>query len=128
MLFFSDSQNQKSVALVGEKLHLRCSAPTETESIWYKDDEILKSKLPRIRILKQSLRIRSITTEDEGNYSCRFISNQHIKWNNVSIEVESYQNDDYQDDKETLGNVQSAYTPEEETNELDIESRSKKKQ
>lgn len=80
----------------------------------------------RTRILRQSLKIRSVRMEDSGNYSCRFNSDQHVEWRNISIQVKQYQNDDYQDDKETLGNVQSAYAPEEETNELDIESRSKK--
>ncbi|XP_051176629.1 fibroblast growth factor receptor homolog 1-like isoform X2 [Leptopilina boulardi] len=119
-----DVQNQKNTVFVGEKLHLRCSTTPETESIiWYKNGEILMAKLPRIRIVKQSLKIRSLRMEDSGNYSCRFNSNQHIKWRNISIDVEPYQNDDYQDDKETLGNIQSAFTPEEETNELYIEAR-----
>lgn len=125
-VFFADVQNQKNTLFVGEKLHLRCSTTPETESIiWYKNGEILMAKLPRIRIVKQNLKIRSLRMEDSGNYSCRFNSNQHIKWRNISIDVEPYQNDDYQDDKETLGNIQSAFTPEEETNELYIEARSK---
>ncbi|XP_043460823.1 fibroblast growth factor receptor homolog 1-like isoform X2 [Leptopilina heterotoma] len=117
-------QNQKETVLIHERLHLRCEATPEAESIiWYKDGEILKGKMMRTRILRQSLKIRSVRMEDSGNYSCRFNSDQHVEWRNISIQVKQYQNYDYQDDKETLGNVQSAYAPEEETNELDIESR-----
>ena len=108
----------------GEKLNIRCLPNFEAETTWYKDNEILKSALPRIRVIKQSLKFKYVEVEDSGNYGCRLESDRDVEWRNVSIRVEILQNDGYQDENERLGPVMGALRPEEETNELDIGSRS----
>ncbi|KAG6795265.1 fibroblast growth factor receptor 1 isoform X1 [Apis mellifera caucasica] len=100
---------------VGEKLILRCTS--NTEMIWYKGGEIFKPSSPRIRLMKQSLRFKYIEAEDADSYSCLIKSSN--EWRNVTIRIESLQNDGYQHETENLG----GHRTEEETNELEIETR-----
>lgn len=101
---------------IGEKLILRCTS--NTEMIWYKGGEIFKPSSPRIRLMKQSLRFKYIEAEDADSYSCLIKSSN--EWRNVTIRIESLQNDGYQHETENLG----GHRTEEETNELEIETRS----
>lgn len=100
---------------IGEKLILRCTS--NTEMIWYKGGEIFKPSSPRIRLMKQSLRFKYIEAEDADSYSCLIKSSN--EWRNVTIRIESLQNDGYQHETENLG----GHRTEEETNELEIETR-----
>ncbi|XP_003695922.1 fibroblast growth factor receptor homolog 1 isoform X2 [Apis florea] len=106
------------VVSVGEKLILRCST-SNTEMTWYKGDEIFKPSSSRIRLIKQSLRFKYIEAEDADSYGCLVESNATIEWRNVTIRIESLQNDGYQHESENLGD----HRTEEETNELEIEAR-----
>lgn len=108
------------VVPVGEKLILRCSLTSNTEMTWYKGDEIFKPSSSRIRLIKQSLRFKYIEAEDADSYGCLVESNATIEWRNVTIRIESLQNDGYQHESENLG----GHRTEEETNELEIEARS----
>ncbi|XP_043790559.1 fibroblast growth factor receptor homolog 1-like isoform X2 [Apis laboriosa] len=104
---------------VGEKLILRCSLTSNTETIWYKGDEIFKPSSPRVRLMKQSLRFKYIEAEDADSYNCLIKLNATTEWRNVTIRIESLQNDGYQHETENLG----GHRTEEETNELEIEAR-----
>uniref|UniRef100_V9IKL6 receptor protein-tyrosine kinase n=1 Tax=Apis cerana TaxID=7461 RepID=V9IKL6_APICE len=104
------------VVSIGEKLILRCSLTSNTETTWYKGDEIFKPSSPRIRLMKQSLRFKYIEAEDADSYGCAIGSTER---RNVTIRIESLQNDGYQHETENLG----GHRTEEETNELEIEAR-----
>lgn len=56
--------------------------------------------------------------EDADSYSCLVKSNATLEWRNVTIRIESLQNDGYQHEAERVERT------EEETNELEIEARS----
>ncbi|XP_076677141.1 fibroblast growth factor receptor homolog 1 isoform X1 [Andrena cerasifolii] len=105
----------------GEKLILRCSSNGETT--WYKDDEIFRPPSPRVRQMKQSLRFKYIEPEDASSYACRVETSTAIEWRNVTIRIESLQNDDYQHEIDKLGSTLGAHRADEETNELEIEAR-----
>ncbi|XP_033207757.1 fibroblast growth factor receptor 3-like isoform X3 [Belonocnema kinseyi] len=119
-----DMRNEEITVTAGEKLNIKCSPYPEAEASWYKDNEILKAKLPRIRVIKQSLKFKYVEVEDSGMYGCRLEFDRSLEWRNVSIRVETLQNDGYQEENENLGAVMAALRPEEETNELDLGSRS----
>lgn len=125
LFFVTDMRNEEIIVTAGEKLNIKCSPYPEAEASWYKDNEILKAKLPRIRVIKQSLKFKYVEVEDSGMYGCRLEFDRRLEWRNVSIRVETLQNDGYQEENENLGTVMAALRPEEETNELDLGSRSK---
>ncbi|XP_043526639.1 fibroblast growth factor receptor homolog 1-like isoform X2 [Frieseomelitta varia] len=102
---------------IGDKLTLRCLSSSNAETTWYKSNEIFEPSSPRIRIMKQSLRFKYIEPEDADSYSCLIKSNATLEWRNVTIRIESLQNDGYQHEAERAGRT------EEETNELEIEAR-----
>lgn len=108
----------------GEKLILRCPTNNDADVTWYKDENLMKQKSSRIRVLKQSLKFKYVEISDSGNYACSLETLDTIEWRNVTLLVESLQNDGYQSESSELGSVMGALRPEEETNELDIESRS----
>ncbi|KAK0096930.1 hypothetical protein PV326_003858 [Microctonus aethiopoides] len=107
----------------GEKLILRCPTNSDADVTWYKDENLMKQKSSRIRVLKQSLKFKYVEISDSGNYACSLETLDTIEWRNVTLLVESLQNDGYQSESSELGSVMGALRPEEETNELDIESR-----
>ncbi|XP_054004822.1 fibroblast growth factor receptor homolog 1-like isoform X2 [Hylaeus anthracinus] len=111
------------VVPVGEKLTLRCSSNSNGDTTWYKDDEIFRPSTPRIRLMKQSLRFKYVAPEDASLYGCRVESNTTIEWRNVTIRIDSLQNDGYQHEVDKLGSTLGAHRAEEETNELEIEAR-----
>ncbi|XP_043248037.1 fibroblast growth factor receptor homolog 1-like isoform X2 [Colletes gigas] len=111
------------VVSVGEKLILRCSSSSNGETTWYKDDETFQPSSPRIRLMKQSLRFKYIEPEDASSYGCLFKSNTTAEWRNVTIRIDTLQNDGYQHDVDKLGSTLGAHRAEEETNELEIEGR-----
>lgn len=76
-------------------------------------------------MMKQMLRFKYIELEDAGTYGCMVESNTTYEWRNVTIRIESLQNDGYQHENERLGSALGAHRAEEETNELEIEARSK---
>ncbi|KAK1120038.1 hypothetical protein K0M31_012767 [Melipona bicolor] len=102
---------------IGDKLTLRCLSSSNAETTWYKGNEIFEPSSPRIRIIKQSLRFKYIEPQDADSYSCLVKSNTTLEWRNVTIRIESLQNDGYQHEAERVGRN------EEETNELEIEAR-----
>ncbi|XP_034179650.1 fibroblast growth factor receptor homolog 1 isoform X1 [Osmia lignaria lignaria] len=104
---------------VGEKLILRCSMSSNSETSWYKGDKTFRPSSPRIRLMKQSLRFKYVEPEDSGSYGCLLESIGMLEWRNVTIRIESLQNDGYQHETEKL----TAHKPEEETNELEMEPR-----
>ncbi|XP_012153433.1 fibroblast growth factor receptor homolog 1 isoform X2 [Megachile rotundata] len=108
---------------IGEKLILRCSSSSNAETTWYKGDETFRPSSPRIRLMKQSLRFKYIEPEDSGSYGCLVESNGMLEWRNVTIRIESLQNDGYQHETEKLASTLAAHKPEEETNELEPEPR-----
>ena len=74
--------------------------------------------------MKQSLRFKYIEPEDASSYACRVETSTAIEWRNVTIRIESLQNDDYQHEIDKLGSTLGAHRADEETNELEIEARS----
>lgn len=97
----------------------------EVETSWYKGDDLINQATTRIRILKQSLKFKYVRTSDSGNYACRLDAERTTEWRNVTVYVEDVQNDGYENENEDLGSVLGARRPDEETNELDVASRSK---
>lgn len=74
--------------------------------------------------MKQSLRFKYVEPEDASSYACLIESNATVEWRNVTIRIESLQNDGYQHEVDKLGSTLGAHRAEEETNELEIEARS----
>ncbi|KAK0165333.1 hypothetical protein PV328_003853 [Microctonus aethiopoides] len=118
-----DTFNLDVTVVEGEKLILRCPTNSDADVTWYKDENLMKQKSSRIRVLKQSLKFKYVEISDSGNYACSLETLDTIEWRNVTLLVESLQNDGYQSESSELGSVMGALRPEEETNELDIESR-----
>lgn len=108
----------------GNKLVLRCLTKDDADLTWYKDEAVMRGSSTKIKLLKQSLRFKNISVSDSGNYACRLESPDSLEWRNVTVRVEGVQNDGYQSESSGLGRVMGALRPEEETNELEIESRS----
>lgn len=94
---------------------------------WFNNDTVLRRILPRIRFARQWLRFKYVVLEDTGRYSCRMeipeTEPSKVYWRNITVKVENLQNDGYQ---EEIGQLQPIREPitHEETNELDIETRS----
>lgn len=118
-----DLNNPDVVVSLGEKLNLRCTPNFTAETSWYKDNELFRTPSPRIRLTKQSLRFKYVEPEDIGVYGCRVDSATVFEWRNVTVRIEPLQNDGYQSEAEELGSELAAHRPEEETNELEIETR-----
>ncbi|XP_076759206.1 fibroblast growth factor receptor homolog 1 isoform X3 [Xylocopa sonorina] len=108
---------------VGEKLILRCSASANEETIWYKGDDLFRPSSSRIRLLKQSVRFKSVEPQDADSYRCLVESNGTTEWRNVTVRVESLQNDGYQHGNERYGSTLGTIRTLEETNELELETR-----
>ncbi|XP_020288431.1 fibroblast growth factor receptor homolog 1-like isoform X2 [Pseudomyrmex gracilis] len=122
-----DKSNPDVVVNVGEKLNLRCpqnSSNVETIT-WYKDNETLRRPSARMRMMKQSLKFKYVELNDAGVYGCKLNSNATIEWRNVTVHVETVQNDGFQNEEgeETSAGVMDALRPEDESNDLETETR-----
>lgn len=130
MFMFADKINPDVVVNVGEKLNLRCpqnSSNANVETItWYKDNETLRQPSARMRMMKQSLRFRYVDLNDAGVYGCKLNSNATVEWRNVTVHVETVQNDGFQDEEgdETSDGVMDTLRPEDESNDLEMKSKS----
>lgn len=120
--YVTDATNSDVAVTVGEKLSLRCTQNVDVKATWYKNDEALQRLTTKIRLSKQSLKIKYVEAEDAGVYGCKLESNDTVEWRNVTVRVETPQNDGFQDGGEEPINV---LRTEEESNDLEIESRSK---
>ncbi|XP_034948257.1 fibroblast growth factor receptor homolog 1 isoform X2 [Chelonus insularis] len=91
-----DSFNPDETLQEGETLILRCLSDYKNSIIWYKDENQLKSSLPKIRLHKKSLEIMRVQAEDSGNYACclKAESKEIVEWRNITVLVERAQNDD----------------------------------
>ncbi|XP_014481674.1 PREDICTED: fibroblast growth factor receptor homolog 1-like isoform X3 [Dinoponera quadriceps] len=118
------TSNPDIVVTTGDKLSLRCLPNLDDETTWYKDDMELHRFAPRMRLTKQTLKFKHIDATDAGLYACRLRSPEGVEWRNVTVRVESPQNDSVQggEGEETSGAI-DALRPEEETNDLEIETR-----
>ncbi|KAL6423756.1 hypothetical protein ACFW04_010317 [Cataglyphis niger] len=121
-IFRLDAINADVAMPVGEKLLLRCQRNPGVEIEWYKDDEALRSTT-RIRVTKQSVKFKYVNVDDAGVYGCRLESNETVEWRNVTIRVETLQNDGFQNEAEETSGMMSILRPEEESNDLEIEAR-----
>jgi len=110
---------------VGEKLSLRCPQSYDVKTTWYKNDEALQRPTAKMRLSKQSLKIKYVDMEDAGVYGCRLESNDTVEWRNVTVRVETPQNDGFQDGGEEPSGAMNVLRTEEESNDLEIETRSK---
>ncbi|CAL1679771.1 unnamed protein product [Lasius platythorax] len=117
-----DAINSDVAMPVGEKLLLRCQRNPGVEIEWYKDDEALRST-PMMRVTKQSVKFKYFDVDDAGVYGCRLESNETVEWRNVTVRVETLQNDGFQNEAEETSGMMSALGPEEESNDLEIETR-----
>lgn len=121
--------NPDVVVSVGDRLSLRCRQNSNFETTWYKGDEALPKSInrvtqERIRISKQFLRFKSTETEDTGVYSCKLESNETIEWRNVTVRVESPQNDGFQNEGEDKSGAMNMLRSEDGSNDLELETRS----
>ncbi|XP_050462959.1 fibroblast growth factor receptor homolog 1 isoform X2 [Cataglyphis hispanica] len=121
-IFRLDAINADVAMPVGEKLLLRCQRNPGVEIEWYKDDEALRSTT-RIRVTKQSVKFKYVNVDDAGVYGCRLESNETVEWRNVTIHIETLQNDGFQSEAEETSGMMSILRPEEESNDLEIEAR-----
>jgi len=71
------------------------------------------------------LKIKYVEMEDAGVYSCRLESNDTIEWRNATVCVETPQNDGFQIGSEEPSGAINTLRTEEESNDLEIETRSK---
>ncbi|XP_066968316.1 fibroblast growth factor receptor 3-like isoform X3 [Macrobrachium rosenbergii] len=96
-LHSSFQYNRKAV--VGNTVRFKCypreaegSIPSITPSWFINDKPLHLIQDPRISDVNRSghrLRVKSVTLEDEGTYSCRWqSSNQHYGWVNYTLEIE----------------------------------------
>ena len=76
-------------------------------------------------MLKQSLKVKYVQVTDSGNYACHLSTAHSSEWRNVTVYVEDVQNDGYANESGELGSMLGALRPDDETNELDVGSRSK---
>lgn len=124
IIYVADAINSDVAMPVGEKLLLRCQRNPGVEIEWYKDDEALRST-PTMRVTKQSVKFKYFDVDDAGVYGCRLESNETVEWRNVTVRVETLQNDGFQNEAEETSGMMSMLRPEEESNDLEIETRSK---
>ncbi|XP_072767727.1 fibroblast growth factor receptor homolog 1 isoform X2 [Anoplolepis gracilipes] len=117
-----DAINDDVAMPVGEKLLLRCQRNPGIEIDWYKDDEALRSTT-RIRVTKQSVKFKYVDVNDAGVYGCRLQSNESVEWRNVTVRIETLQNDGFQNEAEETSGIMSILRPEEESNDLEVEAR-----
>ncbi|GAB1869188.1 Fibroblast growth factor receptor [Camponotus japonicus] len=117
-----DAINADVAMPVGEKLLLRCQRNPGVKIEWYKDDEALRSTT-RMRVTKQSVKFKYVDVDDAGVYGCRLESNETVEWRNVTVRIETLQNDGFQDEPEETSGGMSILRPEEESNDLEIETR-----
>lgn len=124
IIYVADAINADVAMPVGEKFLLRCQRNPGVKIEWYKDDEALRSTT-RIRVTKQSVKFKYVDVDDTGVYGCRLESNETVEWRNVTVRIETLQNDGFQNEAEETSDVMSILRPEEESNDLEIETRSK---
>lgn len=125
IIYVADAINSDVAIPVGEKLLLRCQRNPGVQIEWYKDDETLRSTIARIRVMKQTVKFKYVDVDDAGVYSCRLQSNETIEWRNVTVRIDPLQNDGFQNEAEETSGMMSVLRPEEESNDLEIETRSK---
>ncbi|XP_070149277.1 fibroblast growth factor receptor homolog 1 isoform X2 [Polyergus mexicanus] len=121
-VFRLDAINADVAMPVGEKLLLRCQRNPGVEIEWYKDDETLRSTT-RMRVTKQSVKFKYVDVDDAGVYGCRLESNETVEWRNVTVRIETLQNDGFQNEAEETSGMMSILRTEEESNDLEIETR-----
>lgn len=126
-VFRLDAINPDVAMPEGEKLLLRCQRNPGVEIEWYKDDEALRSTT-RMRVTKQFVKFKYVNVNDTGVYGCRLESNETVEWRNVTVRIEYpavriLQNDGFQNEAEETSGMMSILTPEEESNDLEIETR-----
>lgn len=120
-----DPLNSDTTVSRGERLSLRCLQEFDGHITWYKDNEVLLHSSVRVKVMKQTLKIKYFESRDAGTYGCLIEKNndynQTIEWRNVTLRVEeALQNDGYREDDGKIGNV---LRPRDETNELELEAR-----
>ncbi|EFN76272.1 Fibroblast growth factor receptor-like protein 1 [Harpegnathos saltator] len=77
-----------------------------------------------MRVTKHMLKFKYVDAADAGVYACRLKSPEKIEWRNITVRIESPQNDSFQDgDDEETSVAMDTLRPEEETNDLEIETR-----
>ncbi|XP_029669141.1 fibroblast growth factor receptor homolog 1-like isoform X2 [Formica exsecta] len=126
-VFRLDAINPDVAMPEGEKLLLRCQRNPGVEIEWYKDDEALRSTT-RMRVTKQFVKFKYVNVNDTGVYGCRLESNETVEWRNVTVRIEYpavriLQNDGFRNEAEETSGMMSILTPEEESNDLEIETR-----
>lgn len=103
----------------GEKVTLACPASANDTVAWFRDEQPLKPQRPRVRLLRQRVRLKPARPEDTGMWAC--LVNGHA-WRRLELYVEHELNDEavglLRDDD--LGKTLGALRPEEETNELEL--------
>ncbi|XP_032663228.1 fibroblast growth factor receptor homolog 1-like isoform X2 [Odontomachus brunneus] len=116
--------NPDIAVTTGDKLNLRCLPNLNGETTWYKDGVQLQRSSARMKVIKHTLKIKYVDAADTGVYACRLESSDSIEWRNVTVRVESPQNDSFQggEGEETSG-AMDTLRPEDETNDLEIETR-----
>lgn len=125
ILYIVDVINPDVTVPVGEKLNLRCLQNANVETAWYKDDKALHRSTVKMRVTKQSLKFKYFEMEDAGLYACKLGSDEPVEWRNVTVHVDSLQNDDFRDKSEENSRIMDALKLEEESNDLEMENRSK---
>lgn len=128
MFHVADTINHDIVVSASEKLNLRCFQNFDVEATWYKDGEALRRSTTRVRLTKQSLKFKYVELSDAGVYGCRLETKEGVvEWRNVTVHVEPLQNDGFHgegEDEETRDARTEPVRPEEETNDLEIETKS----
>lgn len=114
--------NPDIVVTTGDKLNLRCLS-NFGEPTWYKDGAELRRFSARMRSIKNVLKIKYVDAADAGVYACRVEVFESIEWRNVTVHVESPQNDSFQGGEES-SSAMDTLRPEEETNDLMAETKS----
>lgn len=126
MFYVAETTINPDIAVItGDKLNLRCLPNFNGETTWYKDGVELRRFSARMKVMKHTLKIKYVDVADAGVYACRLESPDSIEWRNVTVRVESPQNDSFQGGEgEEVSGAMDTLRPEDETNDLEIETRS----
>lgn len=76
---------------MGERLWLSCETTADEQDVfftWYKDGKELRSRPPRVRIMRQRVQFRRSHLEDSGNYTCRLETPDGLLWKSQRVVVE----------------------------------------
>lgn len=123
---FTDQAESYVTVTAGEKVSLRCTSNAESDITWYRDDQIFQPSGQKFRTMKQTLKFKRIQLNDSGMYGCLLETPSHFEWRNITVYVEEpFQSDDYQDKNSAIGRILGSLRPDQETNELELESQSK---